>query len=84
MGWYPRARYRGPVARQEANTVEGHVERGTVVEVVAGRKVPRGIVGEIFWVGASQFGLRVGLKDEAGTVHWTAAGNVRPICADCA
>lgn len=52
------------------------LERGRPVRVVRGRKVPIGTTGEIIWIGAGHWGTRVGLKDAAGTVHWTAATNV--------
>ena len=52
------------------------VARGDRVVVARGVKVPRGTSGVVFWVGDTKYGLRVGLKDAAGTVHWTAMGNV--------
>jgi len=55
------------------------VTKGTVVKVVRGVKVPRGTVGVVFWVGDTKFGARVGFKDDAGEVFWTAAGNVEAL-----
>lgn len=55
------------------------VTKGSTVVVVKGVKVPRGTTGVAFWVGETKFGMRVGLKDAAGTVHWTAAGNVESV-----
>jgi hypothetical protein len=52
------------------------LERGKAVRVARGRKVPVGTEGVVIWLGESRYGLRVGVKDAAGTVHWTAAGNV--------
>lgn len=52
------------------------VTKGREVVVVKGRKVPKGTTGEVFWTGESTWGPRVGFKDAAGTVHWTAMGNV--------
>jgi hypothetical protein len=55
------------------------VEPGKEVKVVRGRKVPQGTEGKLFWIGADKFnrhGTRVGIKDAAGTVHWTAGSNV--------
>jgi hypothetical protein len=49
--------------------------KGTRVRVVKGRKVPNGTEGECFWVGETQYGTRIGIRDDAGTVHWTAATN---------
>lgn len=51
------------------------VERGKVVKVVRGRKVPVGTVGRCFWVGEGHYGLRVGLENADGRV-FTAATNV--------
>ena len=55
------------------------VERGKVVKVVRGRKVPVGTVGEVFWVGESRWGYRVGLKDGEGNKHFTAETNVEVV-----
>jgi hypothetical protein len=52
------------------------VAKGSAVVVVKGVKVPLGTRGTAFWVGETKFGMRVGLKDAAGTVYWTAMGNV--------
>lgn len=52
------------------------VAKGKTVTVVKGRKVAKGTTGEIFWLGETKFGTRVGIKDAAGTVHWTAITNV--------
>lgn len=65
---------------------------GKLAKVVRGRKVAKGTEGTIIWVGEGKYygpipryrsaawstkgALRVGLKDAAGTVHWTAASNV--------
>lgn len=53
------------------------VAKGKVLEVVAGRKVPRGVTGECIWIGDNGYGLRIGLKTSAGETHWTAITNVR-------
>lgn len=50
--------------------------KGKEARVVKGRKVPIGTRGEIIWIGDGAFGRRVGLKDEAGKVHWTSVDNV--------
>jgi hypothetical protein len=58
---------------------ECKVVRGVVVKVVRGRNVPKGTTGEVIWTGADKFrrgATRIGVKDEAGTVHWTAGSNV--------
>ena len=50
--------------------------KGKILTVVRGRKVPKGTTGVCIWKGEGRFGTRVGIKDSAGTVHWTAASNV--------
>lgn len=52
------------------------IERGKEVIVARGRKVPKGTTGIVFWLGEGKYGLRAGIKDAAGTVHWTAASNL--------
>ncbi len=50
---------------------------GATVRVVRGRRVPLGAEGEVIWTGTDRFGNdRIGLRDAAGEVHWTAARNV--------
>lgn len=57
------------------------------VKVVKGRKVPLGTEGNLFWMGTycrSPYGdpwgiytsIRVGIKDDAGNVHWTSVDNI--------
>lgn len=57
------------------------------VRVVKGRKVPKGTEGECFWLGSycnSPYGdpwgiyttFRCGIRDDTGTVHWTAIDNI--------
>lgn len=63
---------------QEANTPS----KGKDVEVVRGRKVPIGTKGYVIWYGEGNWGPRVGIKDAAGEVHWTAASNVAVITTE--
>jgi hypothetical protein len=49
--------------------------KGATVKVLRGKKVPVGTTGVVFWTQDGQWGLRLGLKDAAGTVHWVAAKN---------
>ena len=58
------------------------VAKGKTVVVVKGRKVPKGTTGEVFWIGEGDFGFRAGLKDAAGTVHWTANSNLEVVNPD--
>jgi hypothetical protein len=53
------------------------VRKGARVEVFKGRKVPIGTCGVVIWIGDGQYGMRCGVKDAAGAVHWTACDNVR-------
>jgi len=50
--------------------------KGDRVRVYKGRKVPKGTEGEIIWEGHGDYGPRIGIKDDEGTVHWTARSNV--------
>jgi len=62
--------------QMESLKLEATLARGKTVRVVRGRKVPRGLEGEVTWYGENQWGPRVGIRDINGTVHWTAASNV--------
>lgn len=53
--------------------------KGKTLKVVKGRKVPVGTTGVCIWVGAGTYGTRVGIKDAAGDVHWTAESNVEVV-----
>lgn len=60
---------------------------GKTVKVVKGRKVPKGTIGECFWMGCTDYSkygdpwgiytrIRIGIRDQDGGVHWTALDNV--------
>lgn len=74
---------RAEAARKAAHRAELEAimrpEKGKRLEVIRGRKVPRGTVGECIWVGQSNYGTRVGIKDANGNVHWTAITNVQVV-----
>lgn len=53
-------------------------DRGKVVRVVRGRKVPIGTQGLCTWIGASKFGVRVGIDTAQGRV-FTAVANVEVV-----
>lgn len=53
------------------------VTKGKRIVVIRGRKVARGTAGVCIWIGDGTYGTRVGLKDDAGTVHWTSLDNVK-------
>jgi hypothetical protein len=73
-------RFKANLAEAEAEANE--VRKGSRVEVFKGRKVPKGTVGECFWVGNGNYGPRCGIRDDDGETHWTALSNVRPLEAD--
>lgn len=50
--------------------------KGVKCKVVKGRKVPRGTIGEIFWIGDKGYGVKVGLKDAKGQSHFTSVSNI--------
>lgn len=69
--WQDRLReQRAELARRAE---EATPRRGKRVRVVRGRKVPVGTEGEVIWYGDKGWGLRVGVRDDAGTVHWVDA-----------
>jgi len=53
-----QATYRRLCADREAR----RIERGKLVRVVHGRKVPHGTEGRVFWHGSTRFGRSVGFK----------------------
>jgi len=55
------------------------VRTGKLVRVVRGRKVAKGTLGIVHWVGDGTYGERVGLTDAAGQAHWTASSNVEVV-----
>lgn len=62
------------------------VAPGKTVRVVAGRKVPKGTVGVVFWMGDNKYGpgMRVGFTDAAGNTHWINASYVEVVSATAA
>lgn len=54
----------------------GTICKGVIVDVVKGRKVPVGTRAEVFWIGDSGYGPRVGLLIEGEKVY-TALTNVQ-------
>lgn len=71
--------------REEARAAavaKGEIAKGQTVEVIKGRKVPKGTTGVIFWVEDAFDGAgvtAVGFKTEAGEPHFTNVANVRAI-----
>jgi len=56
--------------------------KGINVIVKKGRKVPVGIIGKIFYLKESNYGLNVGFKDIAGNVYWNYSHNLEIIIED--
>jgi hypothetical protein len=56
---------------------QGEIIVGAKVEVFKGRKVPKGTIGEIFWMDHTGFGVTVGLKLQDGSKVFTAITNVQ-------
>lgn len=63
-------------AADDAERESRIVRRGKLVEVVRGRKIPKGTVGTCFWVGECKFGWRVGIELANGERAFTASSNV--------
>lgn len=61
-------------AREAQEALE--VRKGKRVVVTAGRKVPKGTEGVVFWIGSGQWGTRVGFNTDDGETVWTALSNV--------
>lgn len=57
------------------------LERGKVVSVNRGRKVAKGTIGQIFWIGNNGYGESVGIIALDGMKHFTASSNVDVVSA---
>jgi hypothetical protein len=55
------------------------VYRGAQVQVVRGRKIPKGTTAKVFWMGSTRFGTSVGLELPSGDRLFTAKYNVEVI-----
>lgn len=62
-------------AEQEAKTPN----RGKTVKVVKGRKVPVGLIGQVFWRGQTKYGYRVGIEVMDGVRIFVAESNVEVV-----
>ena len=62
-------------AEEEAVTVRC----GKTVKVVRGRKVPKGTVARVFWMGENQWGWSAGLETASGERMFTALQNVEVV-----
>jgi len=60
---------------EEAARREREFGRGKKVVVARGRKVPKGTIGEIFWIGDNGYGESLGLFLADGTKVFTASKN---------
>jgi hypothetical protein len=61
------------INQQERETVR----KGRDVLVFKGRKVPKGTVGRVFWIGDNGWGTSVGIEQTNGQKVFTAITNVR-------
>ena len=66
-------------ARIEAEQAWHTPARGAIVRVVAGRKVPVGLEGQVTWHGDSDYGPRVRIRFDNGEEEFTAVSNVEVI-----
>ena len=64
---------------------EGSPQKGDRVRIVAGKKCPIGTEGELFWMREKEYNgkrvIRIGVKDDTGTPHWTDLRNVEKVTA---
>ena len=86
MEWVVSSRVRKEAEDAAAEALIPRV--GRVVEVVKGRKVPKGTTGKVFWKGVDKFktnrwstAYRLGLTTETGETVWVAESNVRVVGA---
>lgn len=83
LGAYEAWARRKDAERQAANAAKEAAtpKVGKTVRVVKGRKVPKGVVGEVFWTGRDQFkgGLRIGIQTTTGERHFLAGSNVEVV-----
>jgi hypothetical protein len=63
----------------EAAEEARRIAKGKRVRVVSGKKVPIGTEGEVFWMGDSKYGTRVGIDAPALGRVFTALHNVEVI-----
>lgn len=72
---------REQASRERAEAEAREPRAGRWVKVVRGRKVPVGIQGYCFWVGATKYGERAGIQvgEEKDEVVWTASSNVEAV-----
>ena len=55
------------------------VYRGAQVQVVRGRKIPKGTTAQVFWMGSTRFGTSVGLELPSGERVFTSKVNVEVV-----
>ncbi len=79
MAWYVQNPQVRAVAKAALESRRAKVSVGDQVEVEAGRKLPKGTQGQVFWVGRDSFNpkaYRVGLVLADGSKVFTSLGNV--------
>jgi hypothetical protein len=50
--------------KHNVEAAKNRFDSGTTVKVVRGRKIPKGVVGTIFWINNGQWGVRIGITVE--------------------
>ena len=58
-----------------------YISKGDTVVIVKGRKAPVGFTGKLFWMKASEWGMRVGVKDSSDKVEWTYLSNLSNVAS---
>ena len=60
----------------------GEIITGQIVQVVRGRKVPKGSIGVICWIGDNGWGLSYGIKLADDSIVFTAAKNCEVVVSE--
>lgn len=64
------------IAQEKENST---IRVGKTLQVIKGRKIEKGTVGECFWFGDTKFGKSVGIITSGGKKQFTSAGNVKVV-----
>lgn len=63
--------------KAKVKAILGAVRMGSEVVVFKGRKVKKGTVGEVRWIGNTMYGTRVRIETASGESHFTDLKNVK-------
>lgn len=69
-------RYDEKVAQEKENST---IRVGKKLQVIKGRKIQKGTIGECFWFGDTKFGKSVGIVTSCGKKQFTSASNVKVV-----